>query len=63
MKGQFGVGKSDETKQRESERELYARWPLATTNHYLIMYDTTEKDKNICNAVGPRAPFQTAGSR
>jgi hypothetical protein len=25
--------------------------------------DTTEKDKNICNVIGPGAPFRMAGSR
>jgi len=26
------------------------------TNYYLIIPDTTEKDKNICNIVGPWPP-------
>jgi len=57
QKGQTSKVKSKETKQTAS----HTRWPIATTamitvNHYLI---STEKDKGICNAVGPRAPFQT----
>jgi len=58
QKGQTGKVKRKETKQTA----LYTRWPMATTvistiNHYLI---STEKDKKICNRVGPRTPFQTA---
>jgi hypothetical protein len=34
------------------------RWPLVasavrTTNRHQIAYDTTEKDKNVCNKWGP----------
>jgi len=52
QKGQTGKAKSKETKQTAS----YTRWPMATTamnkvNHYLI----SEKDKEICNRVGPWA--------
>ena len=61
--GKGKVRKQSRERERERERESYARWPMATANHYLIMYDTTEKDRNICNAVGPRPPFQTVGSR
>jgi hypothetical protein len=47
-------GKNKETKQRAS----YGRWPLAAsavnmTNHYIITSGTTEKDKNVCNIIGP----------
>jgi hypothetical protein len=34
---------------------------INTINHYLITSDTTDKDKNICNILGPRAPFRTPG--
>ena len=58
QKGQAGKVKSTETKRTAS----YTRRPMATTvinmvNHYLI---SIEKDKKICNRVGPQAPFQTA---
>jgi hypothetical protein len=54
QQGRTGEGKSKETNQRAS----YARWPLAAstvkrTNHYLIISDVTEKDKNICSIFGP----------
>jgi hypothetical protein len=57
QKGQTSKVKSKETKQTAS----YTRWLMATTamnmvNHYLI---STKKDKEICNRVGPQAPFQT----
>ena len=52
--GPHSKGKSMETKQSTS----YARWPLAasvvnTTNHYLITSEPTERQKNLCNTVGP----------
>jgi hypothetical protein len=52
--------KSKETMQAAS----YARWPLAasavnTTNHHLIIFDITDKDKNLCNIVEPRATIRT----
>jgi hypothetical protein len=40
------------------QRASYARWALVasavrTTDRYQITYDTTEKDKNLCNKLGP----------
>ena len=40
------------------QRPSYASWPLAgssvkSTNHYLITFDNTDKNKSIFNIVGP----------
>jgi len=55
--------KSKETSRQDS----YARWPLVastinTRNHHVVTSDTTEKDKNKCNIVGPRLSYRTAGT-
>jgi len=65
MKGQFGVGRSKETKrERERERESECRmqggrWPLQITKLCMIRL---RKTKTYATQSVP-TPFQTAGSR
>jgi hypothetical protein len=58
-----GTGKGEETNQTAS----FARWLLAAsavnvTSHCLIMFDTTEEDKNRGKIVRPGATYRTAGA-
>ena len=53
-----GKGKSIEMKRTAQ----YARWPLAAnvfnkTSNYKITFDTSKKDKTICNIFGARGPI------
>jgi len=59
---------SKEKSKETEQRALCARWQMSAndvnaTDRYLITVDITEKDKNICNIIGPLAPFRTAGPR
>jgi len=50
------------------QRASKARWSLTAsavdaTHYYPITCDTVEIDKSLCNKIGYRAPFRTAGPR
>lgn len=65
--GDFGTlskGRTDKGKpKRTRNRDVGKMASGHKCRQCLITADNIEKDKSICNIVGPRAPFRAAGNR